>query len=164
MTAEELLRRYAAGERDFTGTNLQGVELKYAQLSGINLSRVVLYDARLFRIDLSGANLSEARLSDTTIEDVDLSNAIFSGADLGHSTIRRSSLEGASFENACLAETGMEDSWLNRANFQGAFFGETHFTRCAFSDAIIDINELRGCYLTQTSLPDGEIVTNVIQD
>jgi uncharacterized protein YjbI with pentapeptide repeats len=42
MDAEELLRRYAAGERDFSGANLRRIKLQYVSLSGINLSGVDL--------------------------------------------------------------------------------------------------------------------------
>ncbi|MGD1918507.1 MAG: pentapeptide repeat-containing protein [Pleurocapsa sp.] len=35
MTAEELLERYAAGERDFSGSDLRGADLRGAILSGI---------------------------------------------------------------------------------------------------------------------------------
>jgi len=164
ITGEELLARYAAGERDFRGANLQGIELQYARLNGINFSRTVLYDARLCRIDLSGADLSGARLGDAVIEDIDLSEANLSGAVLQGASVRRSCMEGVNFENAILVEMGMEDSRLDKANFRDAYLCETSFQRCVFQDAIVDINELRGCYLTQTRLPDGEIVTNLIED
>lgn len=36
MTAEELLKSYAAGERDFSGIDLHGVDLSNAVLIGIN--------------------------------------------------------------------------------------------------------------------------------
>jgi hypothetical protein len=37
MTAEELLQRYAAGERDFSGVNLGEIHLSYRDIQGINL-------------------------------------------------------------------------------------------------------------------------------
>ncbi|HEY9845921.1 MAG TPA: pentapeptide repeat-containing protein [Candidatus Caenarcaniphilales bacterium] len=53
MNRDEILRRYAAGERDFHRTNLSG-----ANLSGVNLSGVNLSGANLSGANLSGANLS----------------------------------------------------------------------------------------------------------
>ncbi len=38
MDADELLRRYAAGEREFSEVNLIGADLEKANLVGINLS------------------------------------------------------------------------------------------------------------------------------
>ncbi|HCF29606.1 MAG TPA: low-complexity protein, partial [Cyanobacteria bacterium UBA11049] len=42
MEAEELLKRYKQGERDFSKVNLVGVNLPEANLSGINLSKANL--------------------------------------------------------------------------------------------------------------------------
>ncbi|MEH1781066.1 MAG: pentapeptide repeat-containing protein [Nostoc sp.] len=47
MDAEELLERYAAGERKFHSVNLRGVDFKGANLSGIDLTSA----------DLTGADL-----------------------------------------------------------------------------------------------------------
>jgi uncharacterized protein YjbI with pentapeptide repeats len=103
-------------------------------------------------------------MGDNIIEDVDLSGANLSEAVLQGTTIRGSCMKEVNFENAILAEMGISDSWLNKANFKGAELCEASFDRCNFSGAVIDTNQLRGCYLTQTLLPDGDIVTNIIQD
>ena len=58
MDGEELFRRYAAGERDFSGVDLSGANLSRVELRDINLS-----GANLSRVDLSWANLSGANLS-----------------------------------------------------------------------------------------------------
>ena len=72
MTAEELLKRYAAGERDFTGVDLNEVNLSGTDLSDINLTNANLIDANLTETSLSNANLT----------DVSLTNAILSGTSL----------------------------------------------------------------------------------
>ena len=53
MTAKELLERYAAGERDFTGVDLSDEDLSLTNLNNINLSK-----ATLDPIVLEGANLT----------------------------------------------------------------------------------------------------------
>lgn len=53
MDADELLKRYAKGERQFKEARLSGIDLKGANLEGINLESA----------DLTGANLSEANLT-----------------------------------------------------------------------------------------------------
>ncbi len=50
MTAEELLERYAAGERDFSRVDLEGADLR-----GVELPRITLIEANLRNADLSGA-------------------------------------------------------------------------------------------------------------
>ena len=58
MTAEELLQRYAAGERKFTRVMLQpGTNLTDANLNNANFC-----DANLAEVDLTGANLEGANL------------------------------------------------------------------------------------------------------
>ena len=71
MTGTELLKRYAAGERDF-----HGADLRRADLSGADLRRADLRWA-----DLSGADLS--------------------GADLRRADLRRADLDYASFPLWC---------------------------------------------------------------
>ena len=52
MTAEELLKRYAAGERAFDGVDIGGgEELSGANLSGITLTNSFLDELFLDRID-----------------------------------------------------------------------------------------------------------------
>ena len=52
MRAEEVLRRYAAGERDFRGGNLRGANFKGKDLSGADFSGA----------DIRSANFSNAKL------------------------------------------------------------------------------------------------------
>src|SRR5437868_3746851 len=54
-SADELLQRYAAGERDFRGANL-----RHADLGGANLRDANLLGAKLSDTDLRSANLSGA--------------------------------------------------------------------------------------------------------
>lgn len=54
-SARELLTRYQAGERDFKGAYLEGVNLRHTCLVGANL-----IGAKLQQASLSGANLQHA--------------------------------------------------------------------------------------------------------
>ena len=53
MNAEELLEKYAAGERIFQKLNLSGIDLKGAKLNEISF----------YRTNLTGTDLSEAILT-----------------------------------------------------------------------------------------------------
>lgn len=88
MDAEELIGRYAAGERDFAGLDLSGILLgrRYADelikryqteentriggvnLRGINLSGTNLEGANLEAVDFMGANLSGANLTGAILQ------------------------------------------------------------------------------------------------
>lgn len=85
MTREELLRRYAAGERDFRGADLRGANLRGADLRDANLRWADLTDADLRGADLTDAdlrraNLRRANLRGADLRWADLSNAYLTGA------------------------------------------------------------------------------------
>jgi uncharacterized protein YjbI with pentapeptide repeats len=59
ITAEELLQRYAAGERDFSGVDLEGADLVRANLAGTGIyAGVNLRGANFARASLREANLA----------------------------------------------------------------------------------------------------------
>ncbi|MEI6442483.1 MAG: pentapeptide repeat-containing protein [Nostocales cyanobacterium ELA583] len=57
ITAEELLPRYAAGERDFSGVCQRKIILINANLKEINLSNADLSFTNLIAVKLTDANL-----------------------------------------------------------------------------------------------------------
>ena len=77
MDTSELLRRYAAGERDFKNVSLSGAQLGRACLSGIDLSRAELIGANLAHATLRAANLSEANLNGANLSQANLFVAHF---------------------------------------------------------------------------------------
>lgn len=106
MEKSELLERYAAGERDFTGDMWQGPNLQKVDLQSVDLRGVVLR-----RVDFSGACLKGANLSDS-----DFRGATFEGADLS----------GANLQNADLSVTGWYGADLTGADLRGATFQNAH--------------------------------------
>ena len=69
MDAQELLKRYNEGERDFVGANLRGAGLQRADLGGANL----------FEANLEGANLVQrAFLAEANLNGADLQGAVYS--------------------------------------------------------------------------------------
>jgi uncharacterized protein YjbI with pentapeptide repeats len=58
LTSQDILRRYAKGDRDFSGLNLNGIKL-----SGANLSRTDWLDAPYAKISQSQAYLTDSYLS-----------------------------------------------------------------------------------------------------
>jgi len=73
MTRQELLQRYAAGERDFHGADLSGADLSGANLTGANLSGA----------NLSGANLTGAILYRITLCGATIDGVILDPDDIG---------------------------------------------------------------------------------
>lgn len=97
MSAEELLERYAAGERDFAGVDLHGVDLSNAVLRGINLDRADLSEVNFSGAGLSGGYDRGEYPGYTSIRNAVLINANFRKADVSHVDFSRSDLSFANF-------------------------------------------------------------------
>lgn len=79
MTAQELLKRYKAGELLFKNADLRGVDLSYAELR-----RICLYGADLTGATLVGTNLADADLRYACVEGADLHYANLTGSNREH--------------------------------------------------------------------------------
>jgi uncharacterized protein YjbI with pentapeptide repeats len=97
----ELLARYARGERNLRGAELDGVvcDLRGATLAGADLSLSFLV------ADLRGA---------------DLRDADFTGANLKTCDFRNADLRGARFRGALLEATEFAGAQMDGADFAGA--------------------------------------------
>ena len=98
MNVEELLARYAAGERDFSGIG---------KLTG---------DACL-----DGVDLRDSCLQDACFSHADLRNANLRRASLGRVSFDEANLQGANLKQVELAS----DATWYCANLSGAFIDET---------------------------------------
>lgn len=149
MDVEELYRRYAAGERDFSGVDLSHANLNVAkvgdirdlppghnELSGINLSSANLTRSILSFVNLSGANLSSANLEFAT-----LLGTILTGADLRKAILDYAELGGKLIDidlrEASLFCTILSCTNLTRANLMGARFQVSGKGHLIFSNTIM---------------------------
>jgi hypothetical protein len=106
-SAEELLKRYARGDRDFRSINLSGASLREADLRGSNLagadlSEVDMSFAMLTGCDLHGAYLHEAVLRGATLRNANLAEADLNGADLSDADLTGADIRGADFRRTLL--------------------------------------------------------------
>ncbi|MCU0540993.1 MAG: pentapeptide repeat-containing protein [Oscillatoriaceae cyanobacterium Prado104] len=108
--ADDLIKRYEAGERDFRGVYLNGVKT----LQNINLSGADLRDANLGSVDLRAANLSGANLENANLSSAELSQANLSGTNLTGTVLTDARLIRANLTNAILTNADLTD-----ANFSG---------------------------------------------
>ncbi len=128
MTVDELLTRYAAGERDFSEIRLSYIPdrtLEDVNLSGANFNKGSLGHDRLERVNLSGANLSDVNLGFTGFTNCDLSNANLDGAELygERSWIKGCNCDAATFRNAVMVMIMIENSTFKNAIFDGSEWG-----------------------------------------
>lgn len=134
MNKDELLRRYAAGERNFSG-----VVLRDADLSGANLERVIF----------DGADLSNTNLVDANLDSADLSNADLTNANLSGANLYCSKMYGANFTNAN----------LSNANLTSIIFDGANLTFAHMTNAENLTGSGRNAIYYNTIMPDGTIET-----
>ncbi len=137
MKADEVLRRYAAGERDFRGVNLRGQSFKGKDLSGAdfseadirgaNFTNAYLKDAKFCgdRQNLRGVNLQGANLADASFIGVDLSEANLQETDLSRAKLVQTQLDEADLTGATLTGATIEDGGITSST-------KLHGIRCQY--------------------------------
>ncbi|MBP0011930.1 MAG: pentapeptide repeat-containing protein [Roseofilum sp. SID3] len=103
----EVIDRYTAGDRNFQGMNLKG-----AQLPGINLSQ-----ANFIRTEFQQANLENAQLQGTKFIFANLSQTNLRGANLRQAKLMGANLSEAQLEGADLTHADLSDANLDGAQF-----------------------------------------------
>lgn len=179
ITAVELLDRYEAGERDFRGLDLSGLQFNPrgigrrkitvtgADFSGANMSKCGIMYQRLSGGIFRNVDFTDTTFDDTPILDCDMSFTNFTGANIAESSFKRIKLEGANFTKAVFFQSGIYESVLTDAIFRGAKLEESgprngkltrvDFTKTRMFD--LDIGR-RSVIFDQTIMPDGSIRTD----
>jgi uncharacterized protein YjbI with pentapeptide repeats len=147
LTTEELLRRYAMGERNFINANLRCAVLASVKLSEINLSYTKLSLADLSQANLSKADLTATDLSQANLSGADLSKAYLMRADLRGADLQQASLRGANLSKANLSEVNLTNADLTGANLELADLRGANFHLCNLSGA-----NLTGAKLIESDL------------
>jgi hypothetical protein len=162
-SAEELLERYAAGERYFAraklanaklqGAYLASADIHDADLAGADLRHATLSEAKLTGTDFSGADISTAELSEA-----DLSGANFTGAKLSGANLFRTKLSVAIFYNADLSNVNLFEAAPLSADFTGANLSFADLTGTNMTEAICHGARLNGARLFRTHLVNVDLV------
>ena len=106
---------------NLSGVDLHGADLSCADLTGANLRFADLSEACLCDAILSGANIYRASLIKANLDGADLSSANLYGADLNYACfsfadLSRTNLHKANFVVADLSCADLSDSWLYMTN------------------------------------------------
>ena len=111
----DIIKEYAAGERDFQQAYLQEANLQGAVLQGADFQEADFQEANLQGADLHWVNLQRANLRGTNLRGADLR-----GADLRGAGIRGADLRGADLRGAGLRGANLRGTNLRGANLRGA--------------------------------------------
>ncbi|WP_187329292.1 pentapeptide repeat-containing protein [Halomicronema hongdechloris] len=148
------------------GANLSGIDLSYANLNGADLSGTNLSDANLSDANLHGAKLCSTDLRSANLQTIDLSYADLNGANLNGADLSTAILEGAILKTADLSNANLEGTKLvradlsganlNGANLNGTNFGSANFNGADLSGTKLkDFALLKEAKFCRTKLPDG---------
>jgi hypothetical protein len=189
MDAQELVKRYQAGERKFTVVDLhravlKGFQLKEADfsfsnmigvdLSGANLQKTKFMGAILYNANLSYANLDHANLSEAKLDGADLTGAILTWASFYKSSLNKAKMGYTEMTSASLIQADLTDANLEKADLRGAHLEKTDLTNANLSFAVVDnkttfvLSNLTGAVLEGVNLlhlpksvilPDGKQLT-----
>ena len=105
---------------EVTGGDLSTIVIANADLSGADLSRANLSRANLSGADLRNADLAGADLSGADLSGADLSGAVLSFADLSRADLSGANLSGAVLSGADLSGADLYDADLFGAQLAGA--------------------------------------------
>jgi uncharacterized protein YjbI with pentapeptide repeats len=94
-TAATIVEEYAVGKRDFSRAELGDADLQGVNLRGADLSYADLSEANLTGANLRGTDLSFADLSQANLQDADIRGALLMSANL-----RQANLQGVKLEKA----------------------------------------------------------------
>ena len=142
QSAEELLERYASGERDFRQANLSGAFLRNAALND-----VILTDANLDGADLSGAQFADSQLTFSHFRGANLRGAMLNNADM-----RATIFHDAVLSESSAAFCDLRESELNRANIISANLEEA-----SLNDADLSGADVRGTQLSGVDFSDAKL-------
>lgn len=144
ITAIELLDRYEAGERDFRGLDLSGLQLRRRE----TCRRKIIVEGA----DFSGANMSKCRFSTQNLHGGIFRNVDFTRAVFGDTSILDCEMGFTNFTRTNIAESGFERVNLEGANFTNAIFFQTGISKCKLTDTIF-----RGARLEESEPMDGRL-------
>lgn len=132
---------------ELRNANLSGVYLAEANLRGSKLNESKLNETCLRGANLSGADLSKADLSRTDLRGADLSRVDLSGVDLSEADLSRADLSGADLRKANLSRANLIKTKLRGARLNGAILGGANLV----------LADLRGADLNGADLSEADL-------
>lgn len=168
--AKELITRYEAGNREFSGANLSGICLQWDVLSEIDLSNANLSGAYLNRVDLTGAILTGANLNKAILNGVELTQANLNytnlaGVSLNKANLSQAELIGANLRGADLSDANLQEANLTQVIISWTNLSRTHLSQANLSQANLVGANLMGANLSKANLRGAKLksvnLTNV---
>ena len=119
ISAEEILKAYDSGRKDFGFKDLSLQDLQKA-----DLSESKFHNTKLVRVNFQGANLKK-----TSFTNCDLRQSMLRNATLTRSLFKYANLEGVDLRGANLSSASFDNTKLKGANLCGTNLSDTNLTK-----------------------------------
>ena len=150
MNEQEFIQRYLAGERDFSGADLEGISLDGSNpnlleiLPTVSLNeedsnpRIILQD-----LNLAGANLKNIKFGYINLENVNLSESVFDSLDFHNSHFTNVDFTNVQVrDDSCWKKTSFVNCNFFQVQLQNISLSEVVFHNCNLERANIKFYEL----------------------
>lgn len=163
-TAEDIIRQYKSGYREFKGftvdppgnfakTKLVGIIFEGTNLMGANFERAILQRASFSAANLRGANFKGANLAKADLKGADFRGAVMRGVDLSGADLRWANLEGVDLTGSIISSANFDGANLKNANLKDTDPGKWWW-KARLADAKMEA----------TILPDGTVFSQAVLD
>ena len=159
-SAQDILRQYKSGYRDFKGVVVNEDDFSRSRLNHIIFEGATLMSCNFERCFLQQASFSAANLRGANFKQANLSKADLRGADFRGATLRSVDLSGADLRWANLEGVDLSGSIIAKANFDGANLKNASLRNTDPGKWWWKAN-LQEAKLDNTILPDGTIFSQV---
>jgi uncharacterized protein YjbI with pentapeptide repeats len=139
---------------NFKGSDLKGVDLRYAILIGANLSNS----------NLTGANLRHANLSEANLHGVDLRNKDLTGVNLSGVDLRNKDLTGVNLSGVDLSYNNLTGANLSNTNLTGTNLNYAILARANLDGVDLSNKDLTGVNLTGVDLSNKDLTGTILKD
>ena len=136
-------------EIDLSRSDLRGLFAQFLYISGANLTKANLEDAKLWGSNfsyskLNGANLTRACLREAFLRHSDFSDATLISADLSDAFLTNAIFSRAKLRNADLYSADLGNANLQSADLSGARLSKANLTSCCLEGAVLNDCEVYG--------------------
>jgi hypothetical protein len=144
-------------------SELNGVDLRGADLSFADLRHISLGNAHLIGADLEGANLRFADLTGVNLSNASLNWADLSYANLSNANLSRATLNNANLTCACLRNAVLTMASLEYANLRDAILDKKEQVRLGIilKKDMIAYKKCQGNLIVKLSIPKGSVVFSI---
>lgn len=143
---------------DLRGADLSGLDLRGGMLPGADLRGASLAGARLSGAWLPWANLTGSKVTLADLSEANLTRARLRGADIRESDLSEAKLHEANLEDAYLTESNLSAADLSEALMSKVYAEDANLTRADLRRARLEGAQLMGANLMRADLTGADLI------